>query len=288
VPPPQVHAPAAEQPSAVTRSQPTQAALPVPQVAIAGGLHVAPEQHPPGQVVGLQPLQRPPSHVSPAGHTSQAPPPTPHDAGLALVWQVPCAQQPVGHEVPSQTQVLPMQRWPTAHAGPPPQRQPPPDEQLSARRSQAVQVEPASPHVASDRVSQVVPSQQPLGHEVASQTHRPPAQRWPPAQAAPAPQRQLPSWPHKSDLPGSQVAHAAPPFPQLASERALHVVPSQQPPAHEVASQTHAPFMQRWPSWQGGPPPQRQAPVTEQVSAVAGSQLLQAAAPVPQVLAERG
>jgi hypothetical protein len=49
-----------------------------------------------------------------------------------------------------------------------------------------------------------------------------------------------------------------------------------------------APFMQCWPAWHGGPPPQRQAPVTEQVSAMAASQVMQAAAPVPQVVTDRG
>jgi hypothetical protein len=64
------------------------------------------------------------------------------------------AQQPVGHEVPSQTQVLPMHRWPIAQAVPAPQRQAPAAEQLSARASQVAQVDPASPQVSRDRVAQ--------------------------------------------------------------------------------------------------------------------------------------
>ena len=63
-------------------------------------------------------------------------------------------QQPSGHEVPSQMQLLPMQRWPIAQAAAAPQRQPPAAEQLSARASQVAQVEPASPQVSRDRVAQ--------------------------------------------------------------------------------------------------------------------------------------
>ena len=75
---------------------------------------------------------------------------------------------------------------------------------------------------------------------------------------------------------------------QVASEGALQVAPWQQPAGHEEASQMHAPFMQCWPAWHGGPPPQRQAPVTEQVSAWLASQVMHAAAPIPHVFTERG
>jgi hypothetical protein len=80
-PPPQVQAPDAEQLSALVVSQPTQAAPPVPQVSTAGGLQVAPEQQPFGQLVALQPLQRPAVQVWPPGQGWQAPPPAPHAAG---------------------------------------------------------------------------------------------------------------------------------------------------------------------------------------------------------------
>jgi hypothetical protein len=66
-PPPQLHAPPAEQESARAVSQPTHTAPPLPQVASAGGLQVAPEQQPVGQLVALQPLQCPAVHVWPAG-----------------------------------------------------------------------------------------------------------------------------------------------------------------------------------------------------------------------------
>ena len=46
--------------------------------------------------------------------------------------------------------------------------------------------------------------------------------------------------------------------------------------------------MQCCPSWHGAPPPQRQAPVSEQVSALSASQVMHAAAAVPHVVTDRG
>jgi hypothetical protein len=159
---------------------------------------------------------------------------------------------------------------------------------LSARASHATQVDPALPQVASDRVSHVVPWQQPLGHDVASQVHRPETQRWPPAHAGPVPHAQVPFAPQWSALVGSQATQVPPPMLQVASDGTLHVDPWQQPAGHEDASQTQAPFMQCWPAWQGAVPPQRQAPVSEQVSALSASQVMHAAAPTPHVVTERG
>jgi hypothetical protein len=190
---PQAQTPVGEQPSALVTSQPVQVAPPTPHVATEGALQVAPEQHPPGQLALVQPLQRPESQVCPAGHISQRLPPAPHDAGVSPGEQAPLEQQPSGQEVPSQTQVLPMQRWPAAQAGAVPHRQSPNDEQLSARVSHTAQVEPPVPQVASDRVVQVAPTQQPLGQDVESQVHNPEAHRCPPAQEGPAPQAQVPS-----------------------------------------------------------------------------------------------
>ena len=181
-----------------------------------------------------------------------------------------------------------MQRWPIAHAAAAPQRQAPAAEQLSDRASHTAQVEPASPHVRSDRVAQVAPWQQPLGHELASQIHRPPAQRWPPAHAAPEPHSQAPLGPHRLALLVSQPAQVAPPMPHVPKVGRLQTPAWQQPPGQEAASQTHAPFMQRCPLPQGGPPPQRQAPIIEQVSALSRSQPMQAAPAVPQVDVDRG
>jgi len=225
-PDPQVQLPAAEQPSATFASQPTQAAPPVPQVVRAGGLQVAPEQQPFGQLVELQPLHVPFVQVWPPGQVWQAPPPVPHEGPVSPGRQLPFEQHPVGHDVPSHTQVLPMQRWPGAQAAAPPQRQVPADEQLSARSSQVTHVDPASPQVASERVSQVFPWQQPLGHDVLSQVQRPERQRWPPAHACLEPQAQVPVALQWSALVASHAAQAPPPMPQAASDGGLlHMAP---------------------------------------------------------------
>ena len=65
-------------------------------------------------------------------------------------------------------------------------------------------------------------------------------QRWPAAHAALPPQLQLP-FVQASVRVKSQVAHDEPAAPQLEIEAALQVEPTQQPPAHEAASHTHAP-----------------------------------------------
>jgi hypothetical protein len=72
------------------------------------------------------------------------------------------------------------------------------------------------------------------------------------------------------------VTHALPPTPQLSSAGLVQALPEQQPPAHDPPSQTQTPFMQRCPAAQGGPPPQRQSPVSEQVSVLLESQAPQA------------
>ena len=287
-PVPQAHAPAGEQPSALVTSQLMHSAPAAPQLETLGGLQVAPAQQPSGQLTLLQPLQRPSVQVCPAGQASQAFPPTPHDAGVLPATHAPPAQQPSGHEVASHTQVLPMQRWPAAHTAPTPQRQTPADEQLSACWSQTVQVAPPAPHDPSERVAQVSPWQHPLGHDAASQVHRPPTQRWPPAQAGPVPQAQAPLVEQPSVRPWSQAAHSEPATPQVSCDWLVHTLPRQQPPGQEAASHTQTPFMQRCPATHGGPPPQRQAPVSEQLSALLVSQPTQAAPAAPQACTDRG
>jgi hypothetical protein len=42
-----------------------------------------------------------------------------------------------------------------------------------------------------------------------------------------------------------QSTHVTPAVPQLAALDAVHVVPAQQPPAHDMASHTHTPPLQR-------------------------------------------
>ena len=131
--------------------------------------------------------------VWPAGQVVQALPPPPHELTLSPVKHAPAEQQPVGHDVLSQTQVLATQRCPGAQLAPVPHRQTPVAEQLSDRASQATQLAPALPQVATERVEQIAPLQQPPGHDVPSQTHSPLSQRWPPAHAGDAPHAQVPS-----------------------------------------------------------------------------------------------
>jgi hypothetical protein len=136
----QPHTPV-EQVSVVSDGQTSQAAPPVPQVAREGGLHVVPLQHPFGQEVASQtqdpPMQRwpakhagpPPQVHAPAEHASETvvshimhpPPMLPQVVGKLAVVHWLLSQHPFGHELASQTQALPVQCWPTGHAGPDPQ-----------------------------------------------------------------------------------------------------------------------------------------------------------------------
>jgi len=170
-PVPHAHAPTAEHRSARLTSHPAQTALPTPQVLTEGGLQVLPEQQPFWQVETLQPLQRPSTHDSPAGHTSQVPPPPPHESAVSPGRQRPPEQHPSGHEVPSHMQVPPMHRWPFRQGISLPQRQVPVAEQLSACMLHATHVDPSSPHVVSERVLHVLRSQQPLGQDLSVHTH---------------------------------------------------------------------------------------------------------------------
>jgi hypothetical protein len=87
---------------------------------------------------------------------------------------------------------------------------------------------------------------------------------------------------------GSQATHSEPATPQLSAARILHRLPRQQPAGQDAASHTQTPFMQRCPVSHGGPPPQRQAPVSEQLSALPVSQPMQAAPAAPHACTERG
>ena len=83
--------------------------------------------------------------------------------------------------------------------------------------------------------------------------------------------------------PPAQVWQASPPAPQAASvSPAWHRPPAQQPWGQLMPSQTQAPPRQRCPLAQVAPVPQAQLPAAEQPSALAGSQLTQAAPDLPQ------
>jgi hypothetical protein len=261
------HAPPAQLPLA----QVWQAAPPVPQAAaLLPGRQVLPEQQPLGHEVASQthapPTQRAPSgHAAPAPHT-QAPAaeqasavrsqrahaaPEGAQAVSERARQVDPAQHPLGHEVASQTQLPPRQRWPAVQAGPAPQAHEPAAVQLSAVAVlQVVQAPPPVPQRAREAETQVVPSQQPFGQEVGSQTQAPATQRRPAPQTGPVPQAQLPDGAQRSAVSASQPTHAAPPVPQVSSEGALQVAPEQQPSGHEVRQPLQLPFVQLSPEGQ--------------------------------------
>jgi hypothetical protein len=193
---------------------------------------------------------------------------------------VPDAQQPVGQDTPSQTQVPFRQRWPPTQAAPAPQLQTPAEEQLSvSRTSQATHVAPGAPHAELEDGVHVRPAQQPSGHDVASQVHAPLAQCWPGAQVAPLPHLHCPALQLSASI-ALHGKHDAPPVPHVAVEGALHVPSVQHPLAQEVASHTQRPPTQRCPPAHSGLPSQVHLPAAEHPSAVA-VHWTQATPPIP-------
>jgi hypothetical protein len=195
-----------------------------------------------------------------ASHATHAAPPTPQVAADDAA-QVEPEQQPLGQLVGLQS------------------LQAPP---AQIRPAQSWQAAPPAPHaLLAVPVRQVVPEQHPLGQDVRSQTHAPLTQRWPVPHGAPLPHWQAPVAEQRSEA-APQLTQALPETPQLATAAVLHVVPLQQPPRHEIASQMHAPPTQRCPAEQDGPAPHEQAPADEQPSATARSHVTHAAPAAPQ------
>ncbi len=131
----------------------------------------------------------------------------------------------------------------------------------------------------------MLPLQQPLGQLVPSQMQTPLAQRCPGPHAALVPHWQVPLPEQLSAFCGSHATQVAPAAPHVASPRARHSVPSQQPDGHEVASHTQMPLTQRWPGPHGGPSPHWQAPPWHR-SAALELQLWHEAPPAPQSLGD--
>jgi hypothetical protein len=256
----------------------------VPQAAAVGGeVHVEPEQQPDGQVVDVHPVQTPPEHV-PGLQLAHMAPPVPHSllafpGSHTFPWQ-----QPVHPEVALQTHAPPEQIWPVEQAAPPPHVHVPVAEQPSPVLPQLTHADPLAPQFEPDvGVTQAPPAQQPLGHDVESQTHAPPWQICPVPHAAPGPHEHAPEVEQLSAFVGSQVTHALPFVPQLESDAVSHVVPEQQPAGQEAALQTHLPLTHAWPAPQGALPPQAHAPDAEHVSALVGSHAVHATPLTPHV-----
>jgi hypothetical protein len=113
---PHLHAPEVEQLSAFVGSQAVHAAPATPHVASTEVSHVAPAQHPLGQLEAVQPVHTPEVHVCPPGQGWHAEPPVPHAAVVSPGWQLVPAQHPFGHDVELQMHVPPEQICPAAHA----------------------------------------------------------------------------------------------------------------------------------------------------------------------------
>ena len=261
------------QESARAGSQALHAAPLVPHwVTVTGVMQVAPLQHPDAQLVELQPTQAWAVQLPPP-QEAHAPPPVPHsvESVPALHWPE-ALQQPIGQLVASQTHVPPEQRCPVAQAAPAPQAQAP-----AVQRSDFVSHVPqdvaGAPQAAVlwlAGATQVVPLQQPPGHEVALHTQVPPEQVWPLPQAAPAPHLHAPLV-QVLVLP-EQGPHAAPPVPQAAAlcpAPVRHTPALQQPVGQLVASQTQtAAAEHRWPARHALAAPHLHAPPVQRSAVV--------------------
>ena len=161
---------------------------PKPQALDERALHVGPEQQPAAHVIA-QPLHVPFVHISPFGQLWHEEPPLPHASPLLPAWHLSLAsQQPVGHEVPSQTHWPLRQRWPVWHASPEPHLHCPPTQASADPGRHAMHAAPTAPHPDSEGGVHVSCwSQHPAGHEAASQTHSPSVHRCPGPQGLPGP-----------------------------------------------------------------------------------------------------
>lgn len=113
---------------------------------------------------------------------------------MTQVPPVPPLQHPVPQLVPSQTQPVPVQCWPTAQIAPPLHWQAPPALQALARTaSQAAHAVPPVPHNdAVSEVTQVEPLQHPLAQFPALQ----PVHTWAVHRPAPHDAHAAPFFPH--------------------------------------------------------------------------------------------
>lgn len=143
-------------------------------------------------------------------------------------------------------------------------------------------VEPPVPHAALvSPARQLVPEQQPPGHDVPLQTQAPWTQACPASQAGPEPHAHVPLLAQLSAV-APQVLQEPPAVPQLVSVCASHTPLRQQPSGQDVALQTHVPPTHAWPCAHSLLPPQVQAPAVHASERVA-SHAKHAAPAVPQV-----
>jgi hypothetical protein len=114
-----------------------------------------------------------------------------------------------------------------------------------------VHAPPALPHVGKVGIGvQLLPVQQPVPQDAASQTQEPPEHSWPAPHARPPLQVHAPAALQPSPV-EPQPKQDCPPVPHCPAVVGFsHVLPLQQPPAHEVESHWHVPEEHRCPSLQ--------------------------------------
>ena len=160
-----------------------------------------------------------------------------------------------------------------------------PSSQVSEVPVHATQAAPFFPQAVTLIGWHTPAAQQPLGHEVASQTHAPPWHRWPEGQVALAPQPHEPSARQVLACEALQAVHAPPSMPHWVADGAVQVVPLQHPVRQLVALHSQVPLTHCWPGAHAALVPQRQAPPT-QVDEVVGLQVVHARPPAPHAEAD--
>jgi hypothetical protein len=150
-------------------------------------------------------------------HALQTPPPVPQVEKVAGLQVLP-AQQPFRHELGVQPHTPLLHAWPVAQGTPLTPQEHAPLRQRSALAPHTEQAWPPTPQLEVEAVLQVLPTQHPPGHEVASQMQLPFEQRWPAPHAAFEPQRQVPAAVQVSVSLGSQGLQLPPAVPQFAVE----------------------------------------------------------------------
>jgi hypothetical protein len=168
-------------------------------------------------------------------HAWHCEPPIPHAGPVGGEVQTLPVQHPLAHDVEVQTQTPLEQACPALQAAPAPHRQTPDGEQLSAVVAlQATQALPSIPQLPKSEVSQVLPLQQPVGHDAELHTQCPETHACPAPHASDEPQLHLPDVEQLSALDEVHWAHATPPRPQLLNAGASQLAPEQQPVAQFV------------------------------------------------------
>lgn len=236
-PPLHVHPPAVH-PLAIVVSHVVQAPPPAPQLVTEGTSHVDPEQQPDAHVCAHD-WHTPLTHESPPGHAAHAAPFVPHEEGDSDWYgtHVVPLQQPAEHELPSHTHLPPTHSCPEPQAWPVPQvHTPAVHASPEGHAAQAAPPVPQKVDVSEESGRHVLPLQQPLGHEVALQTHPEPVHCWPAAHCAAPLQVHAPAVQPLATV----VLHAVqapPPVPQFVTEGVSQVIPEQQPEAQLPAPQ---------------------------------------------------